>query len=295
MSVPHDPLREHVVGYPKLAAQIGILPELAIFRRFGALNAQNLLYMQAELAYLETKLKEQQQVDSTNPSGKRSVYALNWYWLKASEGTGADEQQTLILRIREVLKEYNDALIQQAEILKYPKPGNWDLHHMQNYLHSEAMGEDSLLGYDSNTWGSVFDRKSQKPDLVTLCPREKKDAFSTWAAENAIGGLFKCGCARFMKPSKTHGVVGYRDSTVYHITFWITSIVASLIPIASIVVLYVVKSMTARLGIIAAFNVLVSVCLVGFTTAKRADIFAITAAFAAVQVVFVGSDQVTRS
>lgn len=107
MSTPHDPLGEYVAGYPKLAAQIEILPELAIFRRFGALNAQNLLYMQAELAYLETRLKEQQQADSTDPSGKKSVYALNWYWLKASEGTDADEQQKLILRIRGVLKEYS--------------------------------------------------------------------------------------------------------------------------------------------------------------------------------------------
>lgn len=171
----------------------------------------------------------------------------------------------------------DDALIQQAEILKYPKPGTWDLHEMQNYLHSKAMGEDPFDGDDSNIWGNVFKRESKKPDLVTLCPRERKDAFSTWAAENAIN-ILRCGCTRFMKPSRTHGVVGYQDSTVYLITFWITSILASLIPIASIVVLYVVQSMTARLGIIAAFNVLVSLCLVGFTSAKRAEIFAITAA-----------------
>lgn len=63
--------------------------------------------------------------------------------------------------------------------------------------------------------------------------------------------------------------------------------------------------MAARLVLIAAFNVLLSVCLIGFTNAKRSEVFAITVAsvfpvlyiakanlhsFAAVQVVFVGTE-----
>jgi hypothetical protein len=39
-------------GYTKLAIQMGQYSEMAIFRRFGALNAQNLLYLQAELVQL---------------------------------------------------------------------------------------------------------------------------------------------------------------------------------------------------------------------------------------------------
>ncbi|EMD62725.1 hypothetical protein COCSADRAFT_93919 [Bipolaris sorokiniana ND90Pr] len=271
MSASHDPLQEYVVGYPKLAAQIEILPELSMFRRFGALNAQNLLYMQAELAYLEKKLRERQQIDANDPSGKRSAYALNWFWLKGSENTDAGEQQALVLRIRQVLKEY-------TSILKYPKPSPWDLHHMQNYLQTSEMGSNALTGDDARIWGSVLDRDSQNPDLITLCPREKKDAFSAWAAESTIINLLRCGCARFMKPSRVHGVVGYQDGTIYRVTYWFTSILASLIPIASIAVLYRVQSMSARLGIIAGFNVLVSICLMALTGAKRAEVFAITAA-----------------
>jgi hypothetical protein len=44
-----------VNGYPKLARHMGASPEIAIFRRFGALNAQNLLYLQAELVHLEKR------------------------------------------------------------------------------------------------------------------------------------------------------------------------------------------------------------------------------------------------
>ncbi|KAI4950702.1 hypothetical protein J4E91_004587 [Alternaria rosae] len=273
-----DPLNRFVIGYPKLSAQMEILPELAVFRRFGALNAQNLLYMQAELTYLENKLRERQLADHIDPSGKRAAFALNWFWLRESENAGTGEQLELVMRIRETLKEYNDALAQQAKILKYPRPSTWDLHHIQNYLQSAEMGENALNGADAEIWGSAYNRKSYKPDLVTLCPRAKKDAFSAWAAESTITNLFRCGCARIMKPSRVHGVVGYEDSTIYRITYWITSILASLIPIASIAVLYRVQSMTARLGIIAGFNVLVSICLMGLANAKRAEMFAITAA-----------------
>jgi len=74
-------------------------------------------------------------------------------------------------------------------------------------------------------------------------------------------------------------VVGIDDSSIYRVTSWLTSIIASLIPIASIVVLYSVGSMKARLGIIAAFNLLISTCLSTFTNAKRSEVFAVTAAY----------------
>jgi membrane protein YdbS with pleckstrin-like domain len=81
-----------------------------------------------------------------------------------------------------------------------------------------------------------------------------------------------------MKASPVHGVIGYEETTVFRVTYWITSIIASLIPIASIAVLYVVHSMSTRLAIIACFNVLISICLCGLTNAKRAEVFAVASA-----------------
>jgi hypothetical protein len=57
-----------------------------------------------------------------------------------------------------------------------------------------------------------------------------------------------------------------------------TIILASSLPILSIVLLYYVHSMTTRLGLIGVCNLLVSVCLGAFTKANRAEIFAVTAA-----------------
>jgi hypothetical protein len=276
-----DPFHDRPKGYPKLAARTEVQPELAIYRRFGALNAQSLLYYQAELVDIEEKLIAQQEQE----------YASNWFRLKDSAIDGDMKQLNLVVRMREILKDYSKlaqatrkrcttylfcidhALIQQSFILNYPKPADWDLHFIQDYLQSDEMGPLALLGEDAGVWGSYSERHSYKPDLVTLKPRVKKDTFSVWAAEN--GTRF----ARFMKPSPVHGVVGYEDTTIYRITYWITSILASLILILSIVVLYLVHSMPARLGTIAAFNILVSICLMALTNAKRTEVFAITAAY----------------
>jgi hypothetical protein len=102
-----DPFPDSVVGYPKLAAKFGVLPEAAIYRRFGALNAQNLLYYQAELTYLERKLQAQQQRDNNDQKGHGASYAINWYWLRQSKTDGDGRQYELVMQIREVLKQYS--------------------------------------------------------------------------------------------------------------------------------------------------------------------------------------------
>ncbi|KAH7081862.1 hypothetical protein BKA63DRAFT_436113 [Paraphoma chrysanthemicola] len=284
-----DPFPDTVVGYPKLAAKIESLPETAMFRRFGALNAQNLLYYQAELTYLELKLQTQQHKDQNLGTVREKSYATDWFWLERARQDGDATQLNLIMKIRTLLKEYNELLIQQSTILQYADPGKWDLDHIQQFLQRPENGELALRGEDSTIWGSVTDPKSYKPDLVALRPRAREDPFSRWAAQKT--DVLRWLCARFVRPSRKHGVFTYKDSTIYKITHLITVIVAALIPIASIVVLNDVQSMSSRLGVIAAFNVLISVCLIGFADAKREQVFAINAAFAAVQVVFVGQDK----
>jgi hypothetical protein len=106
---PSDPFPDIVVGYPKLAAKFEVLPEASSYRRFGALNAQNLLYYQAELTYLEEKLQRQQKKDEIDQIGHGSSYAKNWYWLKHSKADGNGAQLELVMQIRMLLKEYSES------------------------------------------------------------------------------------------------------------------------------------------------------------------------------------------
>jgi len=55
-STPQHPLLQLVLRYPRIAGRMAAKPETASFRRFSALNARNLLYMQAELCRLVQEL-----------------------------------------------------------------------------------------------------------------------------------------------------------------------------------------------------------------------------------------------
>jgi hypothetical protein len=104
---PNIPLTDRVRGYPRLAGEIEIRPELAIFRRFGSLNAENLLYFQGELTLLERDLQKQQLEDSRSGHPRKSKYALSWYQLGTSEDDGDNSQLQLVYRVRETLRQYS--------------------------------------------------------------------------------------------------------------------------------------------------------------------------------------------
>jgi len=65
---------------------------------------------------------------------------------------------------------------------------------------------------------------------------------------------------------------------------------SSVLPIVSIVVLYVIKHAAVRLGVIVIFSVLCSLALATLTNARNVEILGTTAAYAAVQVVFVSGN-----
>jgi hypothetical protein len=113
---------------------------------------------------------------------------------------------------------------------------------------------------------------------VTLRARQQEDIFSTWIVEKAIKRVFLC-CRHRIKPSEVYGMKGYEAQTFLRVTYWITSVIASVLPSASIIVLYCIKSTWVRLAALTVFNLLVSVCLTAFTTAKRSEVFAVTAAY----------------
>ncbi|KAK0667527.1 hypothetical protein QBC41DRAFT_347926 [Cercophora samala] len=64
---------------------------------------------------------------------------------------------------------------------------------------------------------------------------------------------------------------------------------ASALPVLSIYRLNKIKSSEARIGVTAAFTVTLAVLMGIFSSAKRSEMIAATATFAAIEVVFIGS------
>ncbi|KAF2643692.1 hypothetical protein P280DRAFT_537296 [Massarina eburnea CBS 473.64] len=271
-----DPFAHNAKGYAKLAAQMGQLPETAIFRRFGALNARNLLYLQSELTSLEEALEKAEDIDSKNGKGEKDKYAADYYWLQMSEHDGDTYQLKLMMKIRSLLKEYNKALYYQSALFRLERPDKFDLRDIQGFMNDDSMGLP-LTGPDQSIWGSCTEPDQFcKDGLVSLRPRERPDPFSKWLAEHAI--MFRHRVFKMFKsPDSVHGMIGYHDSSVFRLTAWLNGMIASVLPVVSIVCLINVGTVVSRLGVIAGFNILISICLRVFTDAKRKDVFAVTA------------------
>jgi hypothetical protein len=97
---------------------------------------------------------------------------------------------------------------------------------------------------------------------------------------------------RRLPPQDEEGGLGlkhYDDAKLRIAARIISVVISSVLPTTSILALYYVQNTPARLGIVMAFSVSFSVVLALCTSARRAEIFAASAAFASVQVVFVSS------
>lgn len=96
-------------GYPKIAWRMANVPDLAIFRRFQALNLQNLLYLQAELVHLEGQLEQAAAADAQSADARCKLYSRDWFTLRSSHAIpDCDGRQwAIFLDIRSKLKEYS--------------------------------------------------------------------------------------------------------------------------------------------------------------------------------------------
>ena len=82
----------------------------------------------------------------------------------------------------------------------------------------------------------------------------------------------------------------YRNSHIVGTVNALNLVLAAALLVGAIVTLYSVPSAEAKLGLIATFTLLFATAVALCTNAKRAYVFAATAAYAAVLVVFVSED-----
>ncbi|KAL1648710.1 hypothetical protein SLS58_001885 [Diplodia intermedia] len=280
------------------------MPEASIFRSFATLNIQNLLYMQAELVCLEDELRAYQLADAcAGEESLRRKYASNWYYLSRSTSEDASiEEKALhdgsqwrtVEEIREKLQRYNSAILQTMQVLSAPEPSAHDLRDIQEYLRSREMRDGGALsGKDASVWGCVAGgiyARAPAGDLITLLARPACDRL-TQSVVNAVVGRLHKRKGRFHWPRGGGATAVFvDDKMIYRLTFVATSGVAAMLPVASMVALQRVEDVPVRalsLGLVALFNFVLAVLLTWWADVKRAEVFAVAAAFAAVNVVFI--------
>lgn len=87
-----------------IAERMALKPQTAIYRRFDALNARHLLYLQAELSVLEKKLRDVEEEDNVKKLG----YAVNYQRLLEGHDGRGDIQLDLVKTMHKKLNEYSE-------------------------------------------------------------------------------------------------------------------------------------------------------------------------------------------
>ena len=101
-----------MAAYDKVAELFADDPSLAMVRRFGELNALNLLYLLAELVELERDLKRFTKEDQLNSDTERREYRHSWYAFSTHQvdSSAKDEncrQWRTMIKIRHALRLYS--------------------------------------------------------------------------------------------------------------------------------------------------------------------------------------------
>lgn len=156
---------------------------------------------------------------------------------------------------------------------------------------------------DSNRGDRAFPRdlentiwaEGNEEDLTSLTGRyQSLDPFSKWVDSQLLRWYHNKIGYRLCDPislaeSVTIPIAHYGDSKQAAAVNAISTILSSLLPVIAIFALYFIQHPLARMGAILAFSLLFSIGITVITNARRVDCFAATAAFAAVQVVFVNN------
>jgi hypothetical protein len=144
-------------------------------------------------------------------------------------------------------------------------------------LSSEIKGPMPLIA------GRAKSFLAKEGDLVALARSEEDDHLSRFLQSHWF--------LRRRETSDTFDrTTVYKNSHIVQTVATLDLIIAAILLIGAIVNLYLVTSPSAKLGLVAMYTILFASSVALCTNARRAEVFAATAAYAAVLVVFVSGD-----
>ncbi|KAL9121804.1 MAG: hypothetical protein Q9187_001641 [Circinaria calcarea] len=279
-------MSDKAIGYAQLSQTLALDNDLSMFRRFGALNIRNILYLQSELQTLERKLTNLDG-DANDITKGIAVWSQprSWYWAMASQSTtnarGESEgYRDVVMKVRDLLERYrlksmiesDTALRHQAWLQSLKPPSNRALTALQTYVQANRT---MLSEADAQ-----YIAEENRPDLVALTWKEKE--VLSLIMEKYLSKVFrkKASVSSPCQQNAPHcDHIGFiSDEKIALVVRLLTIALSSVLPILSIVVLYFVQHPVIRLGVITLCSVLCSMALALLTSAKNVEILAVTAA-----------------
>lgn len=173
-------------------------------------------------------------------------------------------------------------LLLQSQIAAHKGPSTRVLDTCRDYVQGRAYTSTNKQSMPIIS-GRAKDFLSEKADLIALRRPPEEDLLSRYLQDN------------WPFPSREASdpldrTTIYKNKHVVRTVAFISLLLAAILLIGAIVSLHSVSSDGAKLGLLTVFTLLFAGSIGLLTNARRAEVFAATAAYAAVLVVFVSGD-----
>ncbi|KAM7215389.1 putative isoleucyl-tRNA synthetase [Rhypophila decipiens] len=208
-----SPPPSRIEGWPLLAELMAQNPAFEGFARFRSLNVKNLLYYQVELTKLEDDLRDRE-IEDMDPGNDDFQGEQKWSEIHEnpeimiSNKKLPHQQWAKVQEIRKLLREYNEALLQYAQVSALGEPSTHNMRELVTWVHDKNLGNLKVNGYAAEKWGPYkprerkvtvrrflelflkFIKPTPKSPLVSdlIAPRAGKppDRLGRWISEEAL-------------------------------------------------------------------------------------------------------------
>ncbi|KAL2060237.1 hypothetical protein VTL71DRAFT_9632 [Oculimacula yallundae] len=267
---------ERLDGFPSLSHFISLDNDAAIFRRFDRLGARNLLSLQSIVISLEKKLDDHDRNDAKQPSGNPATRSAARRVPRTEDGDDI-ERVELMEQIAVAMRNYREALLQEQQVLALKNPSQRPLATLRRYFFGGKRDGAILSDRDAH----MLD---DERDLVALAPVDD-DRLGSFLRDH-----FGC-CCRDRKRTSQPGlkIFYFSERRIHFAGNVISTVFCAILLLGAMAVLSVLDSQSwkVRLGLVALFTSLFAFTVGLLTSARRAEMFGSTAAYAAVLVVYV--------
>ncbi|KAK8076645.1 hypothetical protein PG994_003917 [Apiospora phragmitis] len=270
-------------SYRSVATFLDSDENFMIYRRFGYLHARTLLRLQDKLRKLEQLLDESDDDDADgNETSKKCLMSRDYDEAECKEL--AKRVPTALTRTQ-VLDERRDEWVLKAQqMVSLNRPAERDYQSVEAHL----FGRKPLMDEE---YGFIY----QKEDLITL--RDGREMAVLDSFTERLLRTFHCSLLqRELEKTDDPDLHYYNKSRKDCFNTAILCLVLLSLLVLPILILYRLlnghpndKSYTVSIGVMIVFVLVFSAVLSLFTKAKRHEIFAAAAGYAAVLVVFFGN------
>ncbi|KAI9690365.1 MAG: hypothetical protein M1822_009327 [Bathelium mastoideum] len=277
-------------GYPRLAAFLSSDQNFTLYRGFSYLHSRVLLHLQEEVSALERELDERDKEDEADGNSAR-LRCIEQDKVDARDEEEERPRHEIIADIRKKLVEYDEVLIKAREMVSFQRPADRDYRSVRTWLFNTRPIVDEE---------EAFIRC--KEDIVTL--RHGRECAGFDGLVESVLKRMNCRltrlifCTRELRhKTKDKHVYYFSPGRVDTLVGLIITIVIFVLLILPVVAMYRLtsfgngnqRSTFQAIGVLIVFTLLFSGAMAALTKARRHELFAASAAYCAVLVVFISN------